>query len=79
MIHMCVYWYLLHINDSMCSDGYCNVCGLISEVAEGCEIRSATPVCDHDESTTGIQDAAETPRKVAKCVACTKSGEYILG
>jgi len=22
---MCVYWYLLHINDSMCSDGYCNV------------------------------------------------------
>ena len=55
------------------STGHCNVCRLINGVAEGCEIRSTTPVCDMDESTSGIQDTAS--RKVAKCVACTKAGE----
>ena len=55
------------------STGHCNVCRLINGVAEGCEIRSTTPVCDMDESTSGIQNTAS--RKVAKCVACTKAGE----
>ena len=55
------------------STGHCNVCRLINGVAEGCEIRSTTPVCDMDESTSGIQNTAS--RKVAKCVACTKAGD----
>ena len=56
------------------STGSCNVCGLISGVAQGCEIRSSTPVCDMDSSTSGIQDAASN--KVAQCVACKKSGNF---
>ena len=57
------------------STGACNVCGLISGVAQGCEIRSSTPVCDMDSSTSGIQDTASN--KVAQCVACKKSGNYL--
>ena len=54
------------------STGECNVCGLISGFAEGCDIRSNVPVCDADSSSPVIEDAAEG--KVAKCVACKKSG-----
>ena len=54
------------------SSGGCNVCGLISGFAEGCDITSTSPVCDADSSTPGIQDSATG--KVAQCVACKKSG-----
>ena len=55
------------------STGACNVCGLISGFAQGCDILSTTPVCDADSSTSGIQDSANG--KVAQCVACKKSGK----
>ena len=55
------------------STGACNVCGLISNVAEGCDVLSTTPVCDADSTTSGIQDSATN--KVAACVACKKSGK----
>ena len=54
------------------STGACNVCGLISGFAEGCDTFSTTPVCDADSTTSGIQDSAT--EKVAVCVACKKSG-----
>ena len=54
------------------STGVCNICGLISGKAEGCDILSTTPVCDADSTTSGTQDSAVD--KVAACVACTKSG-----
>ena len=56
------------------SNAYCNVCGQISGYAEGCSITSATPVCDGDSATSGIQDF--TAAKVAQCVACKKSGKF---
>ena len=52
------------------------MCGLISGVAEGCDAFSATPVCDADSSTSGIQDTASN--KVAQCVACKKSGKLLI-
>ena len=57
------------------SSGACNVCGLISGYAQGCDITSTSPVCDADSSTSGIQDSASG--KVAECVACKKSGKPI--
>ena len=57
------------------STGACNVCGLISGNAEGCDITSTTPVCDADSSLSGTQDSA-SPGKVAECVGCTKSGKW---
>ena len=57
------------------STGACNVCGLISGYAEGCDIFSTSPVCDADSSTTGIEDSAIA--KVAKCVSCKKSGKEL--
>ena len=58
------------------STGECNVCGLISGQAQGCDITSTSPVCDADSSTSGTQDTATG--KVAQCVACTKSGKNYL-
>ena len=55
------------------STGACNICGLISGYAEGCDITSTTPVCDADGATSVTEDSAVS--KVAKCVKCTKSGE----
>ena len=57
------------------STGYCNVCGNIDNVAEGCDILSSNPVCDADSSTTYIEDSAEAT--VAQCVACKKDGKYL--
>ena len=54
------------------STGACNVCGLISGYAEGCDIFSTTPVCDADSTTSISEDSAS--RKVAQCVKCTKTG-----
>ena len=54
------------------STGMCNVCGLIAELAEGCDISSTTPVCDADSSSSIIEDSAT--EKISKCVACKKSG-----
>ena len=59
-------------NYNCLSNGYCNVCGLVSGFAEGCDILSSSPVCDADSSTTDIEDTAES--KVAHCVACKKDG-----
>ena len=56
------------------SSGACNVCGLVNGNAEGCDITSTTPVCDADSTTAQIEDSATG--KVAKCVACKKTGEY---
>ena len=65
-----------HYNNYRClSTGACNICGLISNKAEGCEIHSTTPVCDADSSTSPIEDLATD--KAAMCVACKKSGKYI--
>ena len=58
------------------STGACNVCGLISGTAEGCELLSSAPVCDADSTTSGIQDTASN--KVAVCVACKKSGMNLV-
>ena len=55
------------------STGVCNICGLISGVAEGCDAFSTSPVCDADSTVSGIQDSATN--KVAACVACKKSGK----
>ena len=57
------------------STGACNVCGLISGYAEGCDISSTTPVCDADGSTSETEVSAVA--KVAKCVKCRKSGKNI--
>ena len=54
------------------STGACNVCGLISGYAEGCDITSTTPVCDADSTTAITEDSATS--KVAQCVKCTKTG-----
>ena len=56
------------------------MCGLISDVAEGCHATSLTPVCDADKDTTGIQllgfpDAAG---KEGVCVQCTMSGNQLI-
>ena len=48
------------------------MCGLITGVAEGCDIHSTTPVCDADSATSVIEDTAIG--KIAQCVACTHSG-----
>ena len=58
------------------STGACNVCGLISNFAEGCELLGSTPVCDADSGTTAIEDTASN--KVAQCVACKKDGKTKL-
>ena len=58
------------------STGYCNICGNINNVAEGCDVLSSTPVCDADSSTGSIEDSAA--QKVAQCVACKKDGELIM-
>ena len=60
------------------SNGYCNICGLISGKAEGCNVFSTLPVCDADSSTSAI-DLLEFPtaaEKVGKCVSCKKAGNY---
>ena len=61
-----------YFNYKCLSTGMCNVCGLISELAEGCDISSTTPVCDADSSSSIIEDSAT--EKISKCVACKKSG-----
>ena len=58
------------------STGVCNICGLINGYAEGCAVFSTTPVCDADSTSAGIQDSATD--KVAACVACTKSGNFVF-
>ena len=76
------------MNTKCLSNGYCNVCGLISGYAEGCDIFSTSPVCDANEATTEIEDAAgEWPntlengttiqQRFAKCVACKKDGTVL--
>ena len=64
-----------HSSYKCLSSGACNVCGLISGNAEGCDITSTTPVCDADSTTSGIQDSASG--KVAQCVACKKTGNMV--
>ena len=66
-----------HITYKCLSNGACNVCGLLSDKAEGCNIFSTTPVCDADSSTNGIQATYDTS-KVAQCVACKKTGTHKL-
>ena len=64
-----------HYSNYKClSTGTCNVCGLISGKAQGCDITSTSPVCDADSTTSGTQDSASD--KVAQCVACTMSSKY---
>ena len=45
----------------------------MSGVHEGCDIDSATPVCDADSKVSGIQDSAG--KAISQCVACKKSGK----
>ena len=58
------------------SNGACNVCGLLSNKAEGCNIFSTSPVCDADKSTAGIEATYDTTKE-AKCVACKKTGMHL--
>ena len=67
----------IHNSYKCLSNGACNVCGLLSNKAEGCNIFSTSPVCDADSSANGIQADYDTS-KVANCVACTKSGTTML-
>ena len=57
------------------SNGACNVCGLLSNKAEGCNIYSTSPVCDADKSTVGIEATYDTAKE-AQCVACKQTGEH---
>ena len=66
-----------HASYRCLSTGSCNVCGLISGKAEGCNVFSTSPVCDADSSTNGIQATYDTS-KVAQCVACKKTGTHKL-
>ena len=62
------------------SNGYCNMCGLINDVAEGCHATSLTPVCDADKDTTGIQ-LKEFPAAAGTegvCVKCKTSGNQLI-
>ena len=61
------------------SNGYCNVCGLISGYAEGCVVTSVTPVCDADSATNGIQllEFPAASEKVGQCVSCKQSGKPV--
>ena len=65
-----------HTGYKCLSTGHCNVCGLINNLAEGCDILSSTPVCDADSNTSDIEDSAVG--KVAQCVGCKKDGELIV-
>ena len=62
------------------SNGYCNVCGLIDDVAEGCHATSLTPVCDADKDTTGIQllGYPAAAGKEGVCVQCEMSGNQLI-
>ena len=63
------------IQDRKClSTGECNVCKIISDAHEGCDIYSMEPVCDADSTTVEIEDSAVA--KLAKCVACKNTGKY---
>ena len=63
------------IQDRKClSTGECNVCKIISDAHEGCDIYSTKPVCDADSTTVEIEDSAVA--KLAKCVACKNTGKY---
>ena len=63
------------IQDRKClSTGECNVCKIISDAHEGCDIYSTEPVCDADSTTVEIEDSAVA--KLAKCVACKNTGKY---
>ena len=59
------------------STGSCNVCGLISGKAEGCNVFSTAPVCDADKSTVGIETTYDSAKE-AQCVACKKTGTHKL-
>ena len=62
-------------SDLLChSDGYCNVCRLIDDIHVGCDEFSATPVCDADSTTIGVQDSAVDKRAV--CSGCKKDGTF---
>ena len=56
------------------STGECNVCKIINDAHEGCDIYSTEPVCDADSTTVEIEDSAVA--KLAKCVACKNTGKY---
>ena len=66
-----------HTSYRCLSTGSCNVCGLISGKAEGCNVFSTSPVCDADSSTNGIQATYDTTKE-AQCVACKKTGTHKL-
>ena len=58
------------------STGSCNVCGLISGYAEGCDITSITPVCDADSTTLVTEDSATSMRSCL-CGTVNNRGKVI--
>ena len=64
-----------HASYRCLSTGSCNVCGLISGKAEGCNVFSTDSVCDADSTTSGYQSTyLETKEGV--CTQCKNKGMY---
>ena len=55
------------------STGSCNVCGLISGKAEGCNVFSNDSVCDADSTDDGYQ-STYLNTKEGVCIQCKNKG-----
>ena len=65
-----------HFSTYKClSTGSCNVCGLISGKAEGCNVFSTASVCDADSTTSGYQ-STYLDTKEGACTQCKNKGIY---
>ena len=64
-----------HASYKCLSTGSCNVCGLINNKAEGCNVFSTDSVCDADSTAPGYQPTyLET--KEGQCTQCKNKGMY---
>ena len=62
-----------HTSYRCLSTGSCNVCGLISGKAEGCNVFSTASVCDADSTTSGYQ-STYLDSKEGVCTQCKNKG-----
>ena len=62
-----------HASYRCLSTGSCNVCGLISGKAEGCNVFSTDSVCDADSTTSGYQ-STYLDSKEGVCTQCKNKG-----
>ena len=62
--------------DLLCQPlGDCQVCNKLSDKYPGCNIKSATPVCDSDKDTDETQVDYSNPATDRECVKCVNSGK----